>query len=127
MHLDYNFNLKPTRTLTTKERKKSRLGNSFHLTREILKLTKLVVDCHVKYRLNTIDAYQLADVLQYVRRGANDFFRYIFNHIGQLTGMYRYKYKLMKQVRMCKDLKHVIYSRFKSGPISMCVYFFDEI
>jgi hypothetical protein len=25
LHLDYNFNLKPTKTLTTKERKKSRL------------------------------------------------------------------------------------------------------
>lgn len=51
--------------------------------------------------------------------------------------MYRYKYKLMRQVRMCKDLKHVvspfllsagdeteltsfrsqIYTRFNSGPV----------
>jgi hypothetical protein len=42
--LDYNFNLKPVKTLTTKERKKSRFGNAFHLTREILRLTKLIVD-----------------------------------------------------------------------------------
>ena len=27
LHLDYNFNLKPVRTLTTKERKKSHFGN----------------------------------------------------------------------------------------------------
>lgn len=27
LHLDYNFNLKPVKTLTTKERKKSRFGN----------------------------------------------------------------------------------------------------
>ena len=28
LHLDYNFNLKPVKTLTTKERKKSRFGNA---------------------------------------------------------------------------------------------------
>jgi pre-mRNA-processing factor 8 len=106
LHLDYNFNLKPTKTLTTKERKKSRFGNAFHLTREILRLTKLVVDSHVQYRLGNIDAFQLADGLQY-----------IFAHVGQLTGMYRYKYKLMRQVRMCKDLKHLIYYRFNTGPV----------
>ena len=38
-------------------------------------------------RLNNVDAYQLADGMQY-----------IFAHVGQLTGMYRYKYKLMRQV-----------------------------
>ena len=32
---DYNFNLKPVKTLTTKERKKSRFGNAFHLCREV--------------------------------------------------------------------------------------------
>lgn len=106
LHLDYNFNLKPTKTLTTKERKKSRFGNAFHLTREILRLTKLVVDSHVQYRLGNVDAFQLADGLQY-----------IFAHVGQLTGMYRYKYKLMRQVRMCKDLKHLIYYRFNTGPV----------
>ena len=31
LHLDYNFNLKPVKTLTTKERKKSRFGNALHL------------------------------------------------------------------------------------------------
>lgn len=103
LHLDYNFNLKPVKTLTTKERKKSRFGNAFHLCREILRLTKLIVDSHVQYRLNNVDAFQLADGLQY-----------IFAHVGQLTGMYRYKYKLMKQIRMCKDLKHVIYYRFNT-------------
>jgi pre-mRNA-processing factor 8 len=97
LHLDYNFNLKPVKTLTTKERKKSRFGNAFHLCREILRLTKLVVDAHVQYRLGNVDAYQLADGLQY-----------IFAHVGQLTGMYRYKYRLMRQIRMCKDLKHLI-------------------
>lgn len=103
LHLDYNFNLKPVKTLTTKERKKSRFGNAFHLCREILRLTKLIVDSHVQYRLNNVDAFQLADGMQY-----------IFAHVGQLTGMYRYKYKLMRQIRMCKDLKHLIYYRFNT-------------
>ncbi|KAI9295519.1 pre-mRNA-processing-splicing factor 8 [Neoconidiobolus thromboides FSU 785] len=106
LHLDYNFNLKPIKTLTTKERKKSRFGNAFHLCREILRLTKLVVDSHVQYRLGNVDAFQLADGLQY-----------IFAHVGQLTGMYRYKYKLMRQVRLTKDLKHLIYYRFNTGPV----------
>jgi pre-mRNA-processing factor 8 len=106
LHLDYNFNLKPVKTLTTKERKKSRFGNAFHLCREILRLTKLIVDTHVQYRLGNVDAFQLADGLQY-----------IFAHVGQLTGMYRYKYKVMKQIRMCKDLKHLIYYRFNTGSV----------
>lgn len=106
LHLDYNFNLKPVKTLTTKERKKSRFGNAFHLCREILRLTKLIIDSHVQYRLGNVDAFQLADGIQY-----------IFAHVGQLTGMYRYKYKLMKQIRMCKDLKHLVYYRFNTGPV----------
>ena len=106
LHLDYNFNLKPVKTLTTKERKKSRFGNAFHLCREVLRLTKLVVDAHVQFRLGNVDAFQLADGLQY-----------IFSHVGQLTGMYRYKYRLMRQIRMCKDLKHLVYYRFNTGPV----------
>jgi len=57
LHLDFNFNLKPVKTLTTKERKKSRFGNAFHLCREILKMLKLVVDSHVKYRMGEIEAF----------------------------------------------------------------------
>ena len=54
LHLDYNFNLKPIKTLTTKERKKSRFGNAFHLCREILRFIKLVSG-----RSCTISAWQL--------------------------------------------------------------------
>lgn len=101
MHLDYNFNLKPTKTLTTKERKRSRFGNSFHLTRELLKMMKLVVDSHVQFRMGNIDAFELADGLQY-----------IFTHLGQLTGIYRYKYRVMHQITACSDVKHALYDRF---------------
>ncbi|KAI8869851.1 pre-mRNA-processing-splicing factor 8 [Ramicandelaber brevisporus] len=106
LHLDYNFNLKPTRTLTTKERKKSRFGASFHMMRELLRLIKLVVDVHVKHRLGEIDSFQLADGLQY-----------LFAHVGQLTGIYQHKYGVMRQVKLCKDLKHAIYYRFNVGPV----------
>lgn len=63
LHLDYNFVLKPVKTLTTKERKKSRFGNAFHLMREIMRLTKFIVDLHAKNRMGELDSYQLADGL----------------------------------------------------------------
>lgn len=85
LHLDYNFGLKPVKTLTTKERKKSRFGHAFHLIREILRFTKMVVDAHAQYRMGLIDAYELADGLHY-----------IFTHVANLTGIYRYKYRVMR-------------------------------
>lgn len=69
-------------------------------------MIKLVVDCHVHYRLGDCDAYQLADGIQYC-----------LCHLGQLTGLYRYKYRLMRQIRMCKDYKHLVYYRFNTGPV----------
>jgi len=68
------MNLKPVKTLTMRERKKSRLGNTCHLCREILRPTKLVVDAHVQFRVDNVDAFQLADALQY-----------IFAHIGAVS------------------------------------------
>ena len=53
------------------------------LCHEILRLTKLVVNAHIQYRPRNIDTFQLADASQY-----------IFAHIGALTGMYKYKYKV---------------------------------
>lgn len=104
LHLDYNFNLKPIKTLSTKERKKSRFGHAFHLIREFLKMVKLIVDAHVSFRLGKIDTYQLADAVHY-----------IFNHLGHLTGVYRYKYKVMHQIKQCNDLKHIVYHRFNEN------------
>jgi pre-mRNA-processing factor 8 len=43
LHLDYNFNLKPIKTLNTKERRKSRFGNGFHMLRELYKFTKILL------------------------------------------------------------------------------------
>lgn len=110
LNLDFNFNLKPTKTLSTKERKKSRFSNSFHLLREILRLTKLLIDSHLKFQSGAINLYQLSDAIHY-----------IFTHVGHLTGIYRYKYKVMKQIKICKSIKRVLYEKFnqktkKKGP-----------
>ena len=56
----------PTRRVSAVVPRRSRFGNAFHLTREILRLTKLVVDSVVQYRLGNVDAFQLADGLQYI-------------------------------------------------------------
>ncbi|CAF4715677.1 unnamed protein product, partial [Rotaria socialis] len=61
---------------------------------------------HVQYRFGNVDAFQLAHDLQYT-----------FAHVDQLTGMYRYKYKLMRQIRLCNDVKRLIYYRFHTGPV----------
>ena len=52
-------------------------------------------------------------------------FRSFKSTVGQLTGMYRYKYKLIRQIRMCKDLKHLIYYRFNtvSNKLKMLKFF----
>lgn len=47
--------------------------------------------------------------------------------MGQLTGMYRYKYKLMRQIRMCKDLKHVIYYRFNTVSITKVISLSNQL
>lgn len=43
------------------ERKKSRFGNAFHLCREILRLTKLVVDGNVQFRSVGLDRGKRAE------------------------------------------------------------------
>lgn len=104
LNLDFNFNLKPSKTLTTKERKKSRFSNSFHLCREILRFTKMLIDCHVQMQIDFIDKFQLADGIHF-----------ILTHIGHLTGLYRYKYKVMKQIRICKSIKTILYRKLNNS------------
>ncbi|KAH9601384.1 PRO8NT domain [Trypanosoma melophagium] len=106
VHIDYNFEAKPTRTLTTKEIKKSRLGPAFHLIRELLGFMKQLVDMHAMYRLGKTDALQLADATHY-----------LFSHLGRLTGVYRYKLRAMRQIKRARDLKHVLYSKFNVGEV----------
>ena len=63
LHLDYNMNLKPVKMLMTKEWKKSRFRNALNLCREILCLTKLIVDAHAQFHVGNINAFQLAVAL----------------------------------------------------------------
>jgi len=39
------------------------------------------------------------------------------NKTKQTKPKNRYKYRLMRQVRACKDLKHLVYHRFNTGPV----------
>lgn len=93
LYLDNSFNLVSKKPLKTKEKKKSRVGVSFHLTRELLKLLKMVLDLHYMFRTMRINRYELACNLNY-----------LFMNVGVLTGIYRYKYKSMKQIRMAGGL-----------------------
>ena len=101
LNLDFNFNLKPIKTLTTKERKKSRFSNTFHFFREFLRFMKLLVDCHIKFYSGLIDFFELLDGVHF-----------ILTHIGKITGIYRYKYKIMKQIKICKAIKKIFYEKF---------------
>lgn len=106
LNLDFNFNLKPIRTLSTKERKKSRFSNTFHFFREFLRFMKLLIDCHLKFYFGFIDFFQLSDGIHF-----------ILTHIGKITGIYRYKYKIMKQIKICKSIKKIFYEKFYEFPI----------
>jgi len=108
LNLDFNFNLKPIRTLSTRERKKSRFSNTFHFFREFLRLMKLIIDCHIKFYSGFIDFYQLSDGIHF-----------LLTNIGKVTGIYRYKYKIMKQIKICKSIKKILYKKFYDFPVPL--------
>ncbi|EFO61908.1 Splicing factor-like protein, putative [Giardia lamblia P15] len=93
LSLDYNFNLAHIKILSTKERKQSRFGKAFHLVRELTKFLKYVVDTHIAYRLLLIDYPTFLAGLHH-----------LFLNIGTLTSIYRYKYKILNQIRQLKAL-----------------------
>ncbi|CAC27035.1 splicing factor Prp8 [Guillardia theta] len=94
LKIDDNFNLESIKILTTKERKKSRFGNSFHLCREIFRFLKLINNSFVYFSGENFSNIQLANSLQF-----------IFCNLGSLTSIYRYKYKTLKQIKFCKQFK----------------------
>nr|UXY86768.1 splicing factor Prp8 [Cryptomonas paramecium] len=100
LYLDFNFNLKANRNLTTKERKKSRFSNSFHFCREMLRFVKIIVDIYIKFKNKIINEYELLDGIGY-----------IFSHVNHLTGIHRYKYKVIYQIRICKSIKRILYQK----------------
>lgn len=94
LELDEDLNLVYKRAVTTKERKRGRLGTAFHLARELLKLLKCVADAFVKYRTCSISVGELCCSL-----------KQIFSSVGTLTGIYRYKYRMAKQINACTALQ----------------------
>ncbi|KAL0237114.1 hypothetical protein PCE1_000511 [Barthelona sp. PCE] len=101
LHLDYNFNLKAIKTLTTKERKRGRLGHMFDIIRELLKFTKFIVDAHIQFRLGLVDSFQLHDAIYT-----------LFLNMGKHTGLYRYKYRVMRQITLFKNYNKIICRMF---------------
>ncbi|KAF8460966.1 NUC071 domain-containing protein [Russula ochroleuca] len=65
--------------------------------------TPLYIDAHVQSRLGGVGTFQLGDALQYISM-----------HVGTLTGIHHYKYKLIQQVQMTNNL---IYYHFNAGLI----------
>lgn len=97
--LDYNFELSATKTLSTKERKRSRFGKGFHLIRELARLLKYVVDLHILYR---------SQLLTF-----SDFVVSIYNlyaTVGVSTGIYRYKYRLARHIKQIKGYDALVAS-----------------
>lgn len=92
-YLDWNFNLKKVRDITTKEQKKGRLGTTFNVTREVMKLLKYIIDVHVAFRSGMIDQNKLCNTIYDVLANS-----------GEHTAIYRYKYKIMKQIKKCKEI-----------------------
>lgn len=64
------------------------------------------MDANIQFRLGNVNAFQLADGLQYT-----------LSHIEQLSGRYHYEYWIMWQIRMCKYLKHWTYWCFYIRPV----------
>ncbi|KAI4290939.1 pre-mRNA-processing factor 8 [Pancytospora philotis] len=93
MSIDDNFNIYPNRALATKERKRSRLGLSVRLVADMAKLLKYVCDAFAEHRRGGMSAGDLCCSL-----------KYIFCNVGILTGMYRYKYKIARQIKLAKQL-----------------------
>lgn len=92
--IDRYFNINFNREVTTKERKKGRLGTSIRLICEILKLLRYILDAHEQYKTHSTNVMDLCATLNH-----------IFRNSDKLTGMYRYKYKIKRQIEMCKAIK----------------------
>ncbi|KAG2092956.1 NUC071 domain-containing protein [Suillus discolor] len=86
--------------------------------RWVLKTRNLMANDQVEAGLQYRQGYNMLNLL--IQRKLADALQDILAHIGALvTSMCWswYKYKFMRQVRMTKDLKHLIYYRFNTGPI----------
>jgi len=92
-----SFELVERRAPTTKERKKGRLGESFHLLLEILKLhariLQIFVRCRTEQTPEKQKSLQLAGEL---------------SHVGISTGIYRHKYSAVSQIAETKRIAKML-------------------
>ncbi|EPR79973.1 PRP8, U5 snRNP spliceosome subunit, partial [Spraguea lophii 42_110] len=148
IYLDYNFNIINNRVLTTKERKKSRLGISIKLLLEELKILKYITDIilikRIGYNNNDIDCNNsnsninvninmdndnnniddgIINSITTTNNATNNIINInkytdidyitamninnLLSNIGIYTGIYRYKYKTMRQIKKCKLYKQL--------------------
>lgn len=83
-----DFSVHKKKQLTTKEKKKCRLGESFHLIRELLRLLQRLA-------------------LIFETEQGHERMRKVFHeltHVGVNTGVYRYKYSLVRQISAVSKL-----------------------
>lgn len=93
--------IKKKRKVTTKERKKSRLGQSFHILCESLKLIAQLVTALEE---NT-DTDRMKRVFE------------IFSSVGKVTGIYRYKYSSIQQIKRASHVQKMLLR--SKGPASL--------
>lgn len=96
LYVDGNFNLKKSRDITTKERKRGRIGLTFHLNRELLKFLKCIVDAHVAFRSGMAHQHMFINTVYDV-----------LTNVGTYTAAYRHKYRIMRQIKKCKCIRRV--------------------
>ncbi|KAI5148997.1 pre-mRNA-processing factor 8 [Enteropsectra breve] len=81
------------RKLSTKEKKRCRLGETHRILADLLRIISLIVESVVKMKFHVISE--------------NDNFNnlnYILNNVGVLTGLYKHRYSIKKYVVRCKKI-----------------------
>ncbi|KAI5181479.1 pre-mRNA-processing factor 8 [Nematocida sp. AWRm80] len=81
------------RPITTKEKKKSRMGTSYCTVRELIKLLEALANLTEKYQEKSLSRKE------YMRHLMD-----LFSSIGTITGIYKYKYTTMKQILQTKSI-----------------------
>ncbi|KAI5165529.1 pre-mRNA-processing factor 8 [Nematocida sp. AWRm78] len=81
------YTLDASRTLSTKDKKKSRLGQSFHVIQELFKFLARIVAIVEKKKKGEISQEESMKML----------FKE-FTHVGTTTAIYRYKYSTIRQI-----------------------------
>ncbi|EHY66880.1 hypothetical protein NERG_00520 [Nematocida ausubeli] len=97
LNISDNYALERKRVLTTKEKKKSRMGQTFHIVQELFKLLSRIVWIIEKKNSKEITLHQS---LQYLFQE--------FTQIGINTAIYRYKYSTIKQISEMSKIARIL-------------------